>query len=166
MNLIINVKDYGKIQVELFPELAPIAIEKVKSAAGGKNYDGRKIERLEPNFVIQPVFHDGVEEVFDELIELEAKTVKANNTYIFERGTVAMAGTADKASAAQFFITTKPLDRLNGNFTVIGTVEDGWNVIEKLEQVPVKEGKIIEGEDVFTYHYPEEDVIIESVEVE
>lgn len=165
MKLNVIVKNLGSFSFDLFPNIAPIACEKVVNVAKLGLYDGRRIERLEPGFVIQPLFCDGEDPILDEGIEPEAKTRPENGAVNFRRGIVAMAGTADEASAAQYFITLAEADRLNGNFTVIGEIHDGWEVIEKIESSKVTEGTVTEGDQVFRYHYPEKDIIIEKVEV-
>ena len=165
MKLHVNVKDFGSFTVALLPGIAPIACGKVVNVAKLGLYDGHRIERLEPGFVIQPLFCDGVDPVLDEEIELEAKTVPENGAIRFERGIVAMAGTATSASAAQYFVTLAPAERLNGNFTVIGKITEGWESIEKIESAKVVEGSVEENGQVFHYHYPEKDIVVESVRV-
>lgn len=166
MKLMVEVRGYGSFSVALFPHLAPIACERVTRIARLGRYNNRRIERLEPDFVLQPLFFDGDDPLMDEAVALEAKTVPENGQIRFERGTVAMAGNAVSASAAQYFVTLKPVERLNGCFTVIGKVADGWQTIEKLERVRVAEGVLREGDKTFSYHYPEAELIINRVTVE
>lgn len=161
MNMLIKIRNFGNITIEMWPEIAPIACAKVLEIAKMGRYAERRVERLEPGFVFQPVFYDGTDPVMDEMIELEAKTNVANGAVRFTRGIVAMAGSAEEACAAQYFITLQPKDRLNGNFTVIGKVIDGWEVLEKVEEVPVLEGNL--GSPETTFHYPAEDIIVEQV---
>ena len=159
----VTFKGYGTVTVELWPEIAPLACQAVAAAANAGKYDGRRVERLEPGYVLQPLFLDGDDPFLDALIELEAKTVAANGQVPFTRGIVAMAGTADMASAGQFFITLDTAEKLNGNFTVIGQVVDGWDVLEAVESVPVVEDAIVEDGESYPYHRPETDVVVERV---
>lgn len=163
MKIVVTVREFGVFTFELMPRIAPAACERVVKIAGWGLYDGRRIERLEPGFVLQPVFFDGTDPVMDELIDLEAKTIPENGRFPFERGTVAMAGTQDKACASQYFVTLGPKERLNGNFTVIGRITDGWDTIGKIESVKVAEGTIMDGDEAHHFHYPEKDIVIESV---
>ena len=55
-------------------------------------FDGRAIERLEPGFVLQPLFFDGVDPQIDIMIKPEFKTNPENAKITFHRGIVAMAG--------------------------------------------------------------------------
>lgn len=164
MKMIVTVKDFGAFEVELWPELAPIACAKVKKIAEMGRYNEHRVERLEPGFVFQPLFFDGTDPVMDEEIELEAKTVPANGAVVFKRGIVAMAGAENFASASQYFVTLQPKDRLNGNFTVIGTVIAGWDTLERIEAEPVTEKK--DPVNGWTYHCPKKDIVVESVVIE
>lgn len=50
---------------------------------------------------------------------------------------------------------------MNGNFTVIGKVIDGWDEIERLEHVEVEEA--IEPHSGFVYHRPVKTEMITKV---
>lgn len=52
----ITVNENAVIHFELWPEIAPIACGSVMQLAEKKIFDGRAIERLEPGFVLQPLF--------------------------------------------------------------------------------------------------------------
>ena len=155
-------KGYGTITAELWPETAPIGVASVKDLADRGIYDGRTIERLEPDFIIQPLFYDGRDPEIDIMIAPEYIAQRGKEYLRFHRGTVALAGTADEASGSQFYFVLKEKERLNGNFTVIGNVIDGFDVMEKMEQVEVVE--LLEGG--FTYHQPKEPILLERVIVE
>ncbi|MDO5590476.1 MAG: peptidylprolyl isomerase [Lachnospiraceae bacterium] len=157
----ITVNENAVIRFELWPEVAPIACESVMKLAEKKVFDGRAIERLEPGFVIQPLFFDGVDPQIDIMVEPEFKTNPENAKIIFERGIVAMAGDAQNSSGSQYFITLAPAERLNGNFTVIGKIIDGWDEIERLEHVAVEE--LVDPPSGFVYHRPVKTEMITKV---
>jgi peptidylprolyl isomerase len=53
----------------------------------------------------------------------------------FERGTVGMARSADPDSAnSQFFIMFAPAPHLNGGYTVVGQVESGMELVDKIKK--------------------------------
>ncbi|MFQ7715175.1 MAG: peptidylprolyl isomerase [Blautia sp.] len=52
----ITVNENAVIHFELWPEIAPIACASVMRLAEKRIFDGRAIERLEPGFVLQPLF--------------------------------------------------------------------------------------------------------------
>ena len=107
---------------------------------------------MEPGFVLQPLFFDGVDPQIDIMIKPEFKTNPENAKITFHRGIVAMAGDPENSSGSQYYITLAASERLNGNFTVIGKVIDGWDEIERLEHVEVEEA--IEPQSGFVYHRP------------
>ncbi len=49
----ITIEDYGTIKAKLFPDIAPTAVENFKLLAEQGYYDGLKIHRVAPDFMIQ-----------------------------------------------------------------------------------------------------------------
>ncbi|SFQ18658.1 peptidyl-prolyl cis-trans isomerase-like 3 [Lachnospiraceae bacterium XBB1006] len=160
----VKMKNHGAFSFTIKEEIAPKAVARMLAMIEMKKYDGKVIERLEPGFVIQPLFQDGVDEEIDVMVEPEYETVPENHAMKFERGTVAMAGDGKKASGSQFFVTLDRQERLDGKFTVIGEIVDGWEEIERLEAVSVVE--CIDEPSGFVYHKPEIAEVVESVVVE
>ena len=72
----ITVNENAVIHFELWPEIAPIACASVMRLAEKRIFDGRAIERLEPGFVLQPLFFDGVDPQIDIMIKPEFKMPK------------------------------------------------------------------------------------------
>ncbi|MCR4956474.1 MAG: peptidylprolyl isomerase [Lachnospiraceae bacterium] len=151
----------GRILMELWPDVAPRACAGIEKIINLKKYDGKVIERLEPGFVIQPLFQDGLDEDIDELIEPEFLTNPGQKELRFDRGIVGMAGIKDKASASQFYITLAPVERLNGHFTIVGKVIDGWDEVQRLEGVEVEEK--VDEPSGFHYHKPVKDEVVKQV---
>ena len=159
----VKIKGHGSFAFSLKEELAPKATARMLAMIEKKKYDGKEIERLEPGFVIQPLFQDGVDEEIDVMIEPEYETIPENHAMQFVRGTVAMAGDGKMASGSQFFVTLDRKERLDGNFTVIGEIVEGWEEIERLEGVEVIE--CLDEPSGFRYHKPKLAEIVESVVV-
>jgi len=157
----ISIRNHGKIQINLFPSLAPLAIRSLLSFIDSHAYDGKAIEKIESDFVIQPIFYD--EGIFAGSNKPEFKTIKENHNYQFHYGTVAMAGDNNSSSSSQFFVTLKPKEYLNGNFTVIGEVIDGFEEIERLNHIELIE-KIDEATG-FKYHQPKNIEIVETIKI-
>ncbi|MBE5905613.1 MAG: peptidylprolyl isomerase [Lachnospiraceae bacterium] len=160
----VKIKNHGAFTFSLDEELAPKATERMLAMIDKKKYDGKVIERLEPGFVIQPLFQDGVDEEIDVMVEPEYEMIPANHEKRFVRGTVAMAGDGKMASGSQFFVTLDRHERLDGKFTVIGEITAGWEEIERLEKVEVVE--LVDEPSGFKFHKPKSDEIVESVTVE
>ncbi len=155
---------FGNITLELDAEKAPKTVANFLQYAQDGFYDGTIFHRVIDNFMIQG---GGFEPNMDQKPCGEPVENEADNGLKNDHGTVAMARTMDPHSAtAQFFINVKDNDFLNHSgknmqgwgYTVFGKVTEGHDVLDKIRVLTTttKAGM----QDV-----PEEDVIIESVEV-
>ena len=62
----------------------------------------------------------------------------------FDRGTVGMARAADPNSAnSQFFITFQPAYHLNGQYTVVGEVISGMDVVDSITRGEGRAGTVL-----------------------
>ncbi|HEV7915777.1 MAG TPA: peptidylprolyl isomerase [Albitalea sp.] len=131
----------GDIVVELDAAKAPKTVDNFLQYVKAGHYDGTIFHRVIPNFMVQGggMSPDMKEKTTRAPIPLESRTGLLN-----ERGTLAMARTADPNSAtAQFFINTKDNEFLNadkardGNgYAVFGKVISGMDVVDKIRVVP------------------------------
>ncbi len=131
----------GTIDLELYPDKAPISVKNFVSYARRGFYNGTIFHRVIPTFMIQGGgFTPGlVEKKTDPPIENESGNGLEN-----KRGTLAMARTPDPNSAtAQFFINVKDNDFLNKaqsqdgyGYAVFGKVVKGMDVVDKIKAVP------------------------------
>ena len=148
----------GEIKIELNKELAPITTQNFVKYVESGFYDQTIFHRVIENFVIQGGGHNEDMSMKDR--DLEPIQNEANNGLKNERGSIAMARTAEPHSASsQFFIN------LQNNFTLNHTSETsrGWGYAVF--------GKVISGEEVFdqiasvrtTNVGPYQDVPVEDV---
>jgi peptidylprolyl isomerase len=69
----------------------------------------------------------------------------------FERGVVGMARSQDPDSGnSQFFIMFAPATHLNGQYTVVGRVTDGMEVVDAIKRGKGRNGAVIGEPDVMT----------------
>jgi len=69
----------------------------------------------------------------------------------FERGIVGMARTAEPDSAnSQFFIMFADSPNLNGQYTVVGQVIEGFEVLDSIKRGTGPNGAVVEDPDVMT----------------
>jgi len=55
-----------------------------------------------------------------------------------KRGVLSMANKGPNTNAAQFFVTYERQPHLNNVYTVFGRLLEGWEVLDKMEKMPVK----------------------------
>lgn len=140
--LTIMLKD-GPVKVQLRPDLAPKHVERIKQLASEGAYNGVVFHRVIDGFMAQTgdVQYGNTLKDFDlgragtggsALPDLPAEfTDKAG----FERGTVGMARAQNPDSAnSQFFIMFAPGDFLNGQYTIVGNVIEGMELVDNIKK--------------------------------
>ena len=129
--------DRGAMVVELFPGEAPLTVAAFLALVDRRYFDGSRMHRVVPNFVVQdgdprgdgwggPGFA-----LRDEL-----------NPVRYETGTVGMALSGPDTGGSQFFITHSPQPHLDGTYTVFGRVVSGLATL----------GSVAQGERIRSIH--------------
>ncbi|MBC8129148.1 MAG: peptidylprolyl isomerase [Rhizobiaceae bacterium] len=126
----ITTKD-GEIDIALRPDLAPEHVKQIKTLAGQGFYDGIVFHRVIDGFMAQTGDPTGTGAGGSELPDLKAEFSQET----FDRGTVGMARSQDPNSAnSQFFIMLADGDFLDGQYTVVGDVVEGMDVVDKIKK--------------------------------
>lgn len=126
----LETKD-GKVTIELRPEIAPKHVKQLKTLIGQGFYDGLKFHRVIDGFMVQTGDPKGNGTGGSSLPNIPAEFSSAP----FKRGTVGMARSGDPNSAnSQFFICLGDSEFLNNNYTVVGVVTSGMDVIDKIKK--------------------------------
>jgi peptidyl-prolyl cis-trans isomerase B (cyclophilin B) len=135
--LVITMEKGGDITLELFPNDAPKHVENFVSLAKKGFYDGQRVHRVEPNFVVQfgdpqsktlPMDHPRMG-TGDPGYKIKAEF----NSRKFERGVLGMARSQDPDSGgSQVYIMLGPAPFLNGKYTAFGQVTKGMDVVDKI----------------------------------
>ncbi|MGI9478039.1 MAG: peptidylprolyl isomerase [Hyphomicrobiaceae bacterium] len=129
--LVIELTNGGKVEIKLMPEMAPKHVERIKTLAAKKFYDGIVFHRVIPGFMAQTGDPQGNGQGGSKLPDLPAEF----NEYTFKRGTVGAARTQDPNSAnSQFFICFNDdgCRHLTGQYTVWGQVLRGMAHVDKI----------------------------------
>ncbi len=144
----IDVKDYGKIVIELYPEVAPRTVKNFKELVSNNFYDGVTFHRVINNFMIQTGDPTGTGSGGSE------KTIKGEfinngirNNLSHTRGVVSMArvgGNPDteatmNSASSQFFIVQADSTYLDGNYAAFGKVISGMEIVDKIASVETDE---------------------------
>ena len=131
---VIDVKDYGTITVELYPNVAPITVENFVYLAKKGFYDGLTFHRIIKGFMIQggDPLGNGTGGS-DKTIKGEFSGNGVNNPLKHTRGVISMARSSDPNSASsQFFIMHEDAPHLDGQYAAFGKVTEGMDVVDKI----------------------------------
>jgi peptidyl-prolyl cis-trans isomerase A (cyclophilin A) len=129
----------GDIVLELYPDKAPKTVENFVQYVRDKHYDGTIFHRVMDGFMIQG---GGFTADMQQRATRAPVSLEASNGLKNDRGTIAMARTANPNSAtAQFFINVVNNPMLNApnpdghGYTVFGKVVQGMETVDKIKGV-------------------------------
>ncbi len=144
----------GTVTVDLFEDVAPKHVEQISALAAAGQYDGVVFHRVIDGFMAQTgdVEHGRLGGNLgragtggSDRPDLPAEFSDVN----FDRGVVGMARAQDPNSAnSQFFIMFEPGPFLNGQYTVVGQVTDGMDVVDAIKRGEGQNGAVIGQPDV------------------
>ena len=138
----ITVKDYGKIDLELDADVAPITVTNFINLVNGNFYDGLTFHRIIDGFMIQggDPLGNGTGGS-DKTIKGEFSDNGVNNSISHVRGVISMARSNSYDSASsQFFIVHEDSTFLDGKYAAFGKVTSGMDIVDKLAKVKVEDG--------------------------
>ena len=140
--MILELK-YGKVEIDLFSDLAPNHVKRVQTLSKNKEYDGVVFHRVIDGFMAQTgdvKFGNSESKDFDlrragmggsDFPDLEQEF----NSLPHDRGTLSMARAQDPNSAnSQFFICFQPAPFLDRQYTVFGKVIEGMEFVDKIKR--------------------------------
>ena len=140
--MILKLKD-GDVKIELFSDVAPKHVERIKTLASEGKYDNVVFHRVIDGFMAQTgdlKFGNSSSENFDlrkagtggsDLPDLKQEF--SNIPHL--RGTLSMARSSDPNSAnSQFFICFQPAPFLDRQYTVFGKVIEGMEYVDQIKR--------------------------------
>ena len=140
--MILKLKD-GEVKIELFPDVAPGHVKRIKELASSGKYNGVVFHRVIDGFMAQTgdvQFGNSDSKEFNlsragmggsDLPDLKAEF----NNLPHERGTLSMARSQNPDSAnSQFFICFQPAPFLDRQYTVFGKVISGMEFVDKIKR--------------------------------
>lgn len=144
-NMVIEVADStgkakGTVVLDLLPEKAPNHVERLVTLTKQGAFDGVVFHRVIEGFMAQTGDVQFGKRGGDlaragmggsDLPDLKAEF----NDESFQAGTVGMARSQDPDSAnSQFFIDLAPAPFLDGQYTVVGRLVEGWDVLNAIKK--------------------------------
>ena len=157
-NMVIEVADAsgapkGTIVLDLLSDKAPKHVERLVTLAKQGAYDGVVFHRVIEGFMAQTGDVAFGKQGGDttragsggsDLPDLEAEF----NDESFQAGTVGMARSQDPDSAnSQFFIDLGPAPFLDGQYTVVGRLVEGWDVLNAIKKGDANANGAVEDPD-------------------
>ena len=147
----------GMIKIDLLEEVAPKHVAQITALAAEGKYDGVVFHRVIEGFMAQTgdVQYGRLGQDMrragtggSELGDIDAEFSELP----FERGVVGMARSSNPNSAnSQFFIMFEPGYFLNGQYTVVGTVTAGMDVVDAIKKgSSARNGAIVGQPDAMT----------------
>ena len=140
--MILKLKD-GDVKIELFPDIAPKHVERIKTLANEGKYDNVVFHRVIEGFMAQTgdvQFGNSSSDRFDlnragtggsNLPDLPAEFSNIPH----EKGVLSMARSADPNSGnSQFFICFESAPHLDRNYTVFGKVVEGIEFVDMIKR--------------------------------
>ena len=156
--MILKLKD-GDVKIELYEDVAPNHVKRIKELANSGKYDSVVFHRVIDGFMAQTgdvKFGNSESKEFDlrragmggsDFPDLKQEF----NSLPHDRGTLSMARAQDPNSAnSQFFICFNDCSFLDGQYSVWGQVVEGMEFVDKITrgEPPADPDKIIKMEIV------------------
>lgn len=148
-------EEKGVVTIELNVDKAPLHVERIKSLTNEGKYNGVVFHRVIPGFMAQTG-----DVQFGNMKDLKMSSVGTGGSNYddlpaefsnlpFVEGVVGMARSRYVNSAnSQFFIMTNAHSSLNGQYTVIGSVVDGMNVVHQIKKGSRSQNGSVSGPDI------------------
>lgn len=132
--LYLDLKD-GRVTIEMYPDVAPKTVKRIKELVRQGFYDGLTFHRVIPDFMAQGGDPKG------NGIGGSGQNIPAEFSDLSHlRGTVSMARSEDVDSAdSQFFIVLGVSPNLDGKYTIWGRVTGGMKYVDHIKEGVVPE---------------------------
>ena len=135
----IVMENGGVIDLELYPDAAPITVENFTTLADEGFYDGLIFHRVIRDFMIQggDPTGTGYGDPNQKTIKGEFQVNGVKNNISHVRGVISMAraGNDYNSASSQFFIVHKDSTYLDGQYAAFGRVTSGMDVVDEIASV-------------------------------
>ena len=132
--VVLEVNNGKKVEIELFPDIAPETVKNFKKLVNDGFYNGLIFHRVIPGFMVQggdPLGNGTGGPGYT--IKGEFSSNGFENNLKHKRGVISMARSSDPNSAgSQFFIMTDDAPHLDGDYAAFGKVKSGMEEIDKI----------------------------------
>ena len=136
--IVIEMENGKEIELELYPEYAPVTVKNFEKLVGEGFYNGLTFHRVIRGFMIQggDPLGNGMGGS-DDKIKGEFRANGVNNPIKHTRGVISMARSMNPNSASsQFFIMHEDAPHLDGQYAAFGKVTSGMDVVDEIASYP------------------------------
>ena len=156
--MILKLKD-GNVKIELFPDVAPKHVERIKLLANQGKYDNVVFHRVIDGFMAQTgdvKFGNSLNDQYDLARAgtggSDLPNLKSEFTDIAHvRGILSMARSTDPNSAnSQFFICLADAPHLDRNYTAFGRVLEGMEYVDKIKKGKGPNGSVQDPDSIIS----------------
>ena len=157
--MILKLKD-GDVKIELFPDIAPKHVERIKTLANEGKYDNVVFHRVIEGFMAQTgdvQFGNSSSDKFDldragtggsSLPDLPAEFSDIPH----EKGVLSMARSSDPNSGnSQFFICFESAPHLDRNYSVFGKVVEGIEFVDMIKRGEGSSGAVSNPDKIISF---------------
>ena len=157
--MILKLKD-GDVKIELFEDVAPNHVKRIKDLANNGKYDNVVFHRVIDGFMAQTgdvQFGNSSSDKFNlsragmggsDMPDLKEEF----NDLPHERGTLSMARSSDPNSAnSQFFICFGPTPHLDRQYTVFGKVIEGMEFVDMITKGDGPNGSVSNPDKIISF---------------
>jgi cyclophilin family peptidyl-prolyl cis-trans isomerase len=150
-NFAVIETDFGNIKIKFASDVAPNHVEHIIKLTREGFYDGLGFHRAVPGMLIQggdPQTRSGDPSLWGMGMPGQETVPAEFSDRPFVRGTVGMArrGPDINSATSQFFIALRDKPDWNGQYTVVGEVVEGIEVVDRISRLPTSDpnGKLAE----------------------
>ncbi|HEX4950043.1 MAG TPA: peptidylprolyl isomerase, partial [Blastocatellia bacterium] len=158
-DIVVIETEYGKVKIQLYPDIAPKHVEAFKKRVSEGFYNGLAFHRAVPNLIVQggdPNTRDKGRETWGMGDENLPKINAEFSDRPFIKGTLGAARAQDPNSAStQFFICVSEYPDWNGQYTNFGQVISGLSNVQVMTMAPTDERQTLKDKIVMTKVYLE-----------
>lgn len=140
----------GTIVIDLFEQVAPLHVERITTLAEEGAYDDVVFHRVIDGFMAQTGDVEYGQLGMDMRYagrggsEYDDLPAEFDADLSFERGIVGMArGTDEDSANSQFFIMFDAETRLDGQYTIVGQVIEGMEIVDAIKRGLGRNGAVI-----------------------
>lgn len=150
VNAEIQLENGGVIELELYPDIAPVSVANFVKLAESHFYDGLIFHRVIEGFMIQGGGF-GTDYGYKKADNITGEFLVNGyfNLIHHARGVISMARAQDyNSGSSQFFIMHADTDSLDGQYAAFGRVTSGMEYVDAIAETPTEHNDTMNADDV------------------